>query len=158
MLGRLQYPVAFGQDGDVVDHLSPEGRSRNMAAIRSKNTKPELALRAMLRDAGATGYRIHTREIPGKPDVAFTRWRVAVFVDGSFWHGHPDHFDPVRATTYWREKIARTQERDRAADAALGSLGWSVVRFWDFELAANPGRCIEEILSALRTHGWPGCR
>jgi hypothetical protein len=55
-----------------------------MAAIRSKNTKPELALRAMLREVGATGYRIHARQIPGKPDVAFTLWRVAVFVDGAF--------------------------------------------------------------------------
>jgi DNA mismatch endonuclease (patch repair protein) len=61
----------------MADHLSLEGRSRVMAAIRSKNTKPERALRAMLRTAGATGYRIHAKQIPGKPDVAFTRWRVA---------------------------------------------------------------------------------
>jgi DNA mismatch endonuclease, patch repair protein len=129
-----------------------------MAAIRSKNTKPELALRAMLRDAGATGYRIHARQIPGKPDVAFTRWHVAVFVDGAFWHGHPDHFNPASATTYWREKIARTQQRDRAAEAALDSLGWRVVRFWDLDLAANPTECLEAILSALRMNGWPGLR
>ena len=127
-----------------------------MAAIRSKNTKPELTLRTMLRAAGATGYRIHARQIPGKPDVAFTRWHVAVFVDGAFWHGHPDHFNPTSATMYWRDKIARTQQRDRAADAALASLGWSVVRFWDFDLAANPKACLEAILSALRTNGWPG--
>jgi DNA mismatch endonuclease (patch repair protein) len=127
-----------------------------MAAIRSKNTKPELALRAMLRDAGATGYRIHSKQIPGKPDVAFTRWRVAIFVDGAFWHGHRDHFNPAHATAYWREKIARTQERDRAADAALDSSGWCVVRFWDFDLAGNPAACLEAVLSALRTNGWPG--
>jgi DNA mismatch endonuclease (patch repair protein) len=127
-----------------------------MAAIRSKNTKPELALRGMLRDAGAIGYRIHAREIPGKPDVAFTRWRVAVFVDGAFWHGHPDYFEPANATTYWREKIARTQQRDRVADAALSSLGWQVVRFWDFDLAADPTTCLENILAALRGSGWPG--
>jgi len=84
--------------------------------------------------------------------------RVAVFVDGAFWHGHPDHFDPARATTYWREKIARTQQRDRAADAALHSLRWSVVRFWNFDLAANPTVCLEAKLSALRTKGWPGSR
>ncbi len=76
----------------MADHLSPEGRSRNMAAIRSKDTKPELAMRAALRRAGATGYRLHRRDIPGRPDAAFIRWKVAVFVDGAFWHGHPDHW------------------------------------------------------------------
>lgn len=125
-----------------------------MAAIRSKNTKPELALRAMLRDAGATGYRLHAKAIPGKPDVAFTRWRVAVFVDGAFWHGHPDHFNPSTASSYWREKITRTQQRDRAADAALSELGWSVVRFWDFDVKSKPGECLERVLEALRTRGW----
>jgi DNA mismatch endonuclease, patch repair protein len=138
----------------VVDHLSPEGRSRNMAAIRSKNTKPEIALRAALRAAGATGYRVHLRTLPGKPDVAFTRWRVAVFVDGAFWHGHPDHFSPATATTYWREKIAATKARDRKADQALAEAGWSVVRFWDFELQDNPEVQIKKVLDELAAAGW----
>jgi DNA mismatch endonuclease (patch repair protein) len=94
-----------------------------MAAIRSTNTGPERALRAALRERGATGYRIHLRSLPGRPDVAFTRWKVAVFVDGAFWHGHPDHFNPATATEYWRDKIKRTQERDRQADEALGAPG-----------------------------------
>ena len=81
----------------MVDHLSKAGRSRNMAAIRSKNTGSELALRAALRAAGATGYRVHFKGLLSRPDVVFTRWKVAVFVDGAFWHGHPDHFDPARA-------------------------------------------------------------
>jgi DNA mismatch endonuclease, patch repair protein len=138
----------------VADHLSKAGRSRNMAAIRSKNTRPELALRARLRAAGATGYRIHTRDLPGRPDVAFTRWKVAVFVDGAFWHGHPDHFDPARATQYWREKIARTQERDKVADEVLRTRGWTVVRFWDFELAEMPEKTVGLVLSALTSSGW----
>jgi DNA mismatch endonuclease (patch repair protein) len=138
----------------VVDHLSPLGRSRNMAAIRSTNTKPELALRAALRLAGATGYRVHLRTLPGKPDIAFTRWRVAVFVDGVFWHGHPDHFNPATATQYWRDKIARTQERDRKADQALTALGWQVVRFWDRELQDDPDSQINKVLDALIEAGW----
>src|SRR5437762_2599575 len=101
----------------MVDHLSREGRSRNMAAIRSKNTKPERLVREELCRRGLTGYRVHSR-LPGRPDIAFTRWRVAVFTDGAFWHGHPDHSRP-NATEYWRAKIARTQERDRLADANL---------------------------------------
>ena len=138
----------------MADHLSPLGRSRNMAAIRSTNTKPELALRAALRLAGAAGYRIHLRTLPGKPDVAFTRWRVAVFVDGAFWHGHPDHFNPATASQYWRDKIARTQERDRQADQLLKDAGWHVVRFWDFELNEEPDKQIKKVLDALIEAGW----
>jgi DNA mismatch endonuclease (patch repair protein) len=125
-----------------------------MAAIRSTNTKPELALRAALRLAGATGYRIHLRTLLGKPDVAFTRWRVAVFVDGAFWHGHPDHFNPATASQYWRDKIARTQERDRQADQSLRDAGWRVVHFWDFELNEEPDMQIKKVLDALTEAGW----
>src|SRR6188472_4274625 len=94
------------------DHLSSAGRSRVMAAIRSKDTQPELALRRALHSRGIRGWRCHQRGVAGKPDLAFTRWRVAVFVDGAFWHGHPDHFKFGRGG-YWDAKIARTQERDR---------------------------------------------
>jgi DNA mismatch endonuclease (patch repair protein) len=138
----------------VVDHLSKAGRSRNMAAIRSKNTRPEPALRAALRASGATGYRIHSKDLPSHPDVVFTRWKVAVFVDGAFWHGHPDHFDPTRASQYWRDKIARTQERDRLANETLRSLGWTVVRFWDFELLDEPEKTVGRVISALTESGW----
>jgi DNA mismatch endonuclease (patch repair protein) len=139
----------------VADHLSPEGRSRNMAAIRAKDTKPEMALRAALRREGATGYRLHRRDIPGRPDVAFIRWGVAVFVDGVFWHGHPDHWDPVRASSeYWWTKISRNVERDRAADAALSALGWTVVRVWDQDVKADVGACVQRITNALTERGW----
>jgi DNA mismatch endonuclease (patch repair protein) len=137
----------------MVDHLSPEGRSRVMAAIRSKDTKPELALRAALRAVGATGYRVHLRTLPGKPDVAFTRWKVAVFVDGVFWHGHPDHFDPDTATDYWRTKIARNQERDQETDAALSNSGWRVIRMWDKDVKANLTGCVTAVLAALEDAG-----
>ena len=76
----------------MTDFLSPETRSRVMARIRSRDTKPELALRRALYAAGVRGWRCHNRQLPGKPDIAFTRWRVAVFVDGRFWHGLPDYF------------------------------------------------------------------
>src|SRR5689334_4014204 len=89
------------------------GRSRNMAAIRSRNTRPELMLRAALRSRGLTGYRCHHPRLPGKPDITFTRWRLVVAVDGAFWHGHPDHFTFGSLGDYWDEKVRRTQERDR---------------------------------------------
>ncbi|MCI0685738.1 MAG: very short patch repair endonuclease [Sporichthyaceae bacterium] len=138
----------------MTDHLSQAGRSRNMSAIRSSDTKPELTLRAALRSVGAVGYRIHVRGLPGKPDIAFTRWRLAIFVDGVFWHGHPAHFAPERASTYWREKIARTQTRDRDANHALCNAGWTVLRFWDLEVGKELDMVVDAILAALREAGW----
>lgn len=85
--------------------MSPDVRYRVMSSIRKTDTKPELALRRALRRHGITGYRLHARSIPGCPDVAFTRWRVAVFVDGVFWHGHPDYFQPGTKSPYWDAKI-----------------------------------------------------
>src|ERR1043166_4892426 len=95
------------------------GRSRNMAAIRSKNTQPELMLRGALRRRRLLGYRCHPPGLPGKPDIAFTRWRIAIFIDGAFWHGHPDHFTFGRLGDYWDNKVNRTQKRDRAQEEAL---------------------------------------
>jgi DNA mismatch endonuclease (patch repair protein) len=138
----------------VVDHLSKEGRSRNMASIRAKDTKPELALRAALRQAGATGYRLHRRDLPGRPDLAFIRWKVAVFVDGVFWHGHPAHWNPEKAASdYWRRKIESNIRRDREADAALDERGWTVVRMWDTDVRDDLATCTERVLAALRKAG-----
>src|SRR4051812_34654880 len=122
-----------------------------MSRIRSKNTKPELALRRALWVRGVRGWRCHPKLVPGKPDVAFTRWRIAVFVDGCFWHGHPDYFTPGKSGEYWDAKIARTQERDRLANEALNAAGWQVLRFWDFEIENDLGRCAAEVAETLRT-------
>ena len=121
-----------------------------MAAIRSRDTGPEHALRRALRACGLTGYRCHHRALPGKPDIAFTRWRVAVFVDGAFWHGHPDHFAFGKLGSYWDEKMRRTQARDNEQAAALCTLGYAVLRFWDFEVEADPGRCASAVRAAIR--------
>jgi len=131
------------------DHLSPAGRSRVMAAIRSRNTQPELAVRRGLFAAGIRGWRIHRRDLPGRPDLAFGPIRVAVFVDGAFWHGHPEHFTPGRSGAYWDEKIARNRERDRLADEALARAGWRVLRFWDFEVREDLDYCIDRIIQAV---------
>src|SRR5262249_31243621 len=99
----------------VADFLSKEARSRVMSRIRSPNTRREMALRRELFRRGVRGWRCHSRAVPGKPDLAFTRCRIAVFVDGRFWHGHPDFFTPGKSGAYWDAKIARTKERDMAA-------------------------------------------
>lgn len=135
--------------GGVTDFLSKETRSRVMGRIRSKDTGPELALRQALWAAGVRGWRVHVVGLPGKPDIAFTRWRVAVFVDGCFWHGHSDYFTPGKSGAYWDAKIARTQERDRLANKALAEAGWRVLRLWDFEIEADVGVCVERVLRLL---------
>ncbi|MFT3969081.1 MAG: very short patch repair endonuclease [Micropruina sp.] len=133
----------------MADHLSREGRSRVMAAIRSKDTKPEVLLRKALRTLGHPGYRLHRKDLPGRPDIAYVGRRIAVFVDGAYWHGHPEHWHPETASEYWRTKMARNQERDRAADLALAQRGWQVVRFWDFEVLADPEGCAAQIVAVL---------
>ncbi len=124
-----------------------------MAAIRSRDTRPEIALRKALRERGLLGYRCHPKGLPGKPDIAYTRWRLAIFVDGCFWHGHPDHFKPGTLSSYWDEKIRRTQERDREQEAALRQAGWEVLRFWDFEVKESVESCVELIAASLSRRG-----
>jgi DNA mismatch endonuclease, patch repair protein len=147
-LGATPASQVSGRLAAVTDFLSKETRSRVMSRIRAKDTKPELALRRELFRRGIRGWRCHAKTIPGKPDLAFTRWRVAVFVDGRFWHGHPDFFTPGKSGPYWDAKIARTQERDRLADEALTAAGWRVLRFWDFEVENDLERCIQQVLAA----------
>lgn len=136
-----------------MDTLSPDERSARMALIRGKNTKPELLLRQALVRAGLTGYRLHDPRIPGKPDVAFTRWKVAVFVDGAWWHGRPDRFHPERSNDFWREKIEGNVARDRRVDAQLADAGWVVVRIWEDQVGRYPAECVRRVEEALRGRG-----
>ncbi len=121
---------------DYPHPMSP-GRSANMRANRRKDTKPELALRRALHARGYRYRKDYRLDLPGarvRPDIAFTARRVAVFVDGCFWHCCPEHgSQPASNTWYWAPKLARNVERDAAADAALAAAGWRVVRVWEHE-------------------------
>lgn len=121
-----------------------------MAKIGSKDTKPELMLRRALWASGLRGWRCH-RKLPGKPDLAFGPSRVAVFVDGAFWHGHPDKFTFGKSGEFWDTKIKRNQERDREVDTLLMDSGWTVLRFWDFEVEGNPADCVEAVTQAVES-------
>jgi len=127
------------------------GRSANMRAIRRVNTKPELALRSALHRQGYR-FRKDLRLDLGdgvrvRPDIAFTARRVAVFVDGCFWHACPDHGGkPSVNESYWGPKLLRNVERDRIADHALASAGWRVVRVWEHEALAD---AVAEVVAAL---------
>jgi len=119
-------------------HPSSPARSANMKSNRRTDTGPELALRRALHGQGyryRKDYRLDLAEgIRVRPDIVFTARRVAVFVDGCFWHCCPEHGSrPASNTWYWGPKLRRNVERDRAADAALGQAGWTVVRLWEHE-------------------------
>jgi DNA mismatch endonuclease, patch repair protein len=120
-----------------------------MAQVKGRDTGPELALRRALFRAGVRGWRCHRKNLPGKPDLAFGRARLAVFVDGGFWHGHPSKYWPGRSGEYWDKKIARNQERDRQADADLIELGWRVLRLWDFEIERDPDAAAAQVVALL---------
>lgn len=113
-----------------------ETRSDVMRAVKSRNTAPELAVRALLR-AFAPGYRLHRKDIPGNPDIAYVGRKQAIFVHGCFWHGH-DCARGARApkanADYWRDKIARNRARDAAHRARLAERGWRALTVWECEL------------------------
>lgn len=115
------------------------GRSRNMQANRRSDTKPEVALRRSLHKLGYRYRKDLLLRLDGgvrvRPDIVFTRRKVAVFVDGCFWHVCPQHGrQPTTNTWYWSPKLVRNVERDRAADTALRQAGWRVVRIWEHEM------------------------
>lgn len=127
-------------------------RSRNMRAIRSfGNRTTEKRLAALLRERGVRGWRRQPQRIVGKPDFIFKRKRVAIFVDGCFFHGCPrcGHI-PRTNRTYWAAKIGRNKRRDQAVSKALRALGYRVTRIWECQLREDPSRCLRRILCAIK--------
>lgn len=119
----------------MTDCYPKDVRSNVMAKIRSKNTKPELLIRKYLWNQGHRGYRIHNADLPGKPDIIFKRRKVAIFVDGCFWHKCPECFiEPKTNRDYWLAKIQANIERDKINQEILMALGWIVIRIWEHEI------------------------
>ena len=111
-------------------------RSATMRAVKSRDTAPELAVRALLRKF-APGYRLHRKDIPGNPDIAFVGRKHAIFVHGCFWHGHDcarGARTPKANADYWRAKISRNVARDSAHRDRLAALGWRTLVIWECEL------------------------
>lgn len=145
------------KSSDLVNRESPRARerrwpgvdplrSRTMASVRQKGTKPELSVRKLLHQLGYR-FRLHASDLPGKPDIVFRSRRKVVFVHGCFWHGHEcDHGrrQPRSNQGYWLRKIERNRARDAAAIAALSSMGWSTKIVWECEL-----RSLEKVAGEL---------
>jgi DNA mismatch endonuclease (patch repair protein) len=124
-----------------------------MAAVKGRDTGPEMVLRRALFAAGVRGWRCHRSNLPGKPDLAFGRARLAVFIDGAFWHGRPDRYWQGRSGPYWDAKIARNQARDRRVDGELTALGWHVLRLWDDDVEADPDAAARRVIAMLDEPG-----
>jgi DNA mismatch endonuclease (patch repair protein) len=120
-----------------MDKLTPERRSENMRRIKSKDMKPELVVRRLVHGLGYR-YRLHRKDLPGKPDLVFGSKRKVIFVHGCFWHGHElkgclDGRRPKSNTSYWVPKLARNKSRDAERIAALEANGWTVLTIWECE-------------------------
>lgn len=131
-----------------MDKMTPEQRRRCMAAIRGKDTKPELLVRKYLFGRGFR-YRVNHRRLPGHPDIVLRKYRTVIFVNGCFWHGHDGcryYSLPKTNTDFWREKIERNIRRDKEERTALSRMGWHSITVWECEL--KPA-CRERTLESL---------
>lgn len=126
-----------------------------MLANRRRDTGPEMAIRTLLHRSGLryrVDYRVGTGRSAPRPDIAFTRARVAVFVDGCFWHSCPKHGTlPMANREFWKSKLERNVERDRENDAALEAMGWTVIRIWEHIPAETAAACVTAALE-VATH------
>lgn len=133
----------------AADIVSPETRSRMMSGIGGKNTKPELVLRSALHRQGFR-FRLHRKDLPGRPDMTFPRYQAVLFVHGCFWHGHGCHLFkwPSSRESFWREKIAGNIERDRRQTTALTEAGFRVGIVWECALKGRTRLPLDEVVCA----------
>lgn len=135
----------------MTDVLTPEQRKKNMSAIKGKNTKPEIKIRKLLWENSIRGYRIHY-DLPGKPDITFTKYKIAIFIDGCYWHKCPECFrEPKTNTEFWMKKINGNVERDQKITKELEDSGWTVLRFWEHEVRKDTENIISIILDTIKS-------
>jgi DNA mismatch endonuclease, patch repair protein len=133
-----------------MDKVSRETRSKIMAKVRSRdNRSTERKLRSSLAGSGISGYKLNVKDLPGVPDFVFPEVKLAIFVDGCFWHGCPHCYRrPHSSRKYWDEKVKRNMKRDRKNKALLREMGWISIRIWEHSLVSLPA-VRKKILSFL---------
>ena len=132
----------------MTDNLTKEQRSYCMSRVKDKDTGIERLVRSELHKRGLR-FRKHVASLPGKPDIVFKKARVAVFIDGDFWHGFRFPAWRNQLSAFWQKKIAETQKRDQSNFRKLRRMGWRAIRIWQHQVKGDPERCIERILYAL---------
>lgn len=142
------------RNASMADVFTPQKRSSVMAAIRSSDTKPEVRVRKALHKHGMR-YRLHRKDLPGRPDIVFPKQKVAIFVHGCFWHRHGCALssNPKSRQDYWTEKFARNVERDAQVVESLSAAGWSAITVWECETrkANTLSQAIERIVNTVRS-------
>ena len=134
----------------MTDTFTRAERSEIMRRVKGRDTSPEVRLRKALWALGVRGWRLDVRTLPGRPDLAFRRAQLAVFIDGCFWHGCPRHCRmPSSNQAYWTRKIERNRERDRAAGRDLRRRGWRALRLWEHQVRRDPAAAAARVARAL---------
>jgi len=124
-----------------------------MSKIRSKNTKPEIILRSALHQLGYR-FRVHKKDLPGKPDIVLPKYNTIIFVHGCFWHYHKDCREgriPNTNSKFWKEKLSKTIERDKTHQKDLREMGWNVLIFWECEVEKKLDEVLKKIKAELKT-------
>ena len=135
----------------MADIVSPEKRSSMMSGIRGKDTKPEIIMRCLLHQFGYR-FRLHRKDLPGRPDIVLPKWRTVIFVNGCYWHGHEDcHLfrPPKTRTEFWTNKIEKNQARDQRNHTALEDAGWKVLVIWECAVSKKLSLTAEQLEAAI---------
>lgn len=138
--------MSYSRDNRSPDPLN-ETVSRVMSANKSQNTKPELLIRKALWQSGLRGYRLHWKKAPGRPDICYPGRKVAIFINGCYWHRCPHCKLPLPKTNtaFWKAKFERNVIRDKEKEEMLINSGWRVLVFWECEIKNDLERCIEQV-------------
>jgi len=134
----------------VADRISPEHRSWNMSQIKNRDTKPEIKVRSLLHRMGYR-FRLHRKDLPGKPDIVLPKYKTVIFVHGCFWHRHKGckyTYTPKSRTEFWKNKFDKNIARDKQVRKELKSLGWNVITVWECEILTE-----RKLISILQKSG-----
>ena len=136
----------------MVDTISAERRSWNMSRIKGRDTRPEMRLRSLLHRAGFR-FRLHARDLPGKPDIVLPKYHTVIFVHGCFWHRHEgcrNATTPSTRAEFWQAKFDGNVERDNRNRVALETASWTVMTVWECELKADADRIVQQLSTEMR--------
>lgn len=132
----------------MTDRITPEQRSRLMSRVKGKDTGIELIVRSELHKRGLR-FRKHIKKLPGTPDIVFVKKKIAIFIDGDFWHGYRFNRWKKKLTPYWEHKIENNIKRDKSNFAKLHRRGWKVLHIWDHQIKNNLRKQIDKVLIVL---------
>lgn len=136
----------------MTDIHEPEVRSYNMSRIRSKDTKPEMIVRQFLHKHGFR-FRLHVKDLPGRPDIVLPKYKTIIFINGCFWHGHEEckyYVVPKTRTKFWEDKIKYNKNRDYKNEVDLRNKGWRVIIIWQCQLKTDLLKTISELISLIK--------